>query len=551
MVFLLGTSCSGSSSASKAVVGTPGTSTSGVPTDTSSEDTSGDPGTSSSEDTGSETGHPTIDEDSDGFPVEEDCDDADPSRYPGASEDCSDGVVNDCDGDTWSARVECGSIIGRSDALSTWSLSTNALDTIRVRSVGDVDGDGFDDVAVGAPGDSLAELAVGSVRVFHGPHSGTHLRGDEDVLIVGEEQGDAIGWDIAPMGDLDGDGYDDYAVGGSDSHHGSPTGTPSVYVVHGPGVLSRIGEALMLVEAASQLECLGSVLESVPDADGDGVADLLVGGRCESVVRLLSGDTPAQVPGADDITTFVGPDEQGRFGHAFATGDLNSDGQGDVAIGDPDAHGTVTGRVSVFSGPHSTTAHYEDASASIQAREEDSANGFVLLGSGVATGDLNDDGYDDLAAGAPLWSESSEWGAAEGLLVVYFGPLNGTYTIGDADFRMKGEEDHSTLGGEMWSGQDLDGDGADDLLVGNGYNEINGSGFTRYSRGSAAYVLRAPLSPGTWTGMDADFLLADTPTTDFFGQHATIAGDANGDGVGEVIVGDWYGSIHLFAIPGD
>jgi len=545
--------CTTPPQSSKRASDSPESTTTSHPTDLDgSEDTSHDSGPA---DTGDDAtpnpGDLLVDEDADGFSSVVDCDDTDPSRYPGAPEVCHDSVVNDCAGDVWLARVECDSLSTRTEALSTWSLSTSQLDAFRVRSVGDIDGDGYDDIAVGEPLFSRSEQSVGSIRVYKGPFSGVYSLGDEDVLIEGEERKDAIGWDIAPMGDLDDDGYDDFAVGGADSHHSGEyvSGTPSVYVVHGPGSLTRIGDALMLVDASSSQECLGSVLEPFPDADDDGVADILVGGRCDNVVRLFSGSTPSQIPGADDLATFRGPDEEGRFGHAIAIGDLDGDGQVDVAIGNPDYHGDTNGSVSVFSSPPLATAHVEDASATIQSTDEDSTNGHLLLGSGVAVGDLNGDGHDDLAAGAPLWSDSPTFGSVEGLLVVYFGPLSGTYTIYDAGFRMSGDADYQSIGGEMRSGQDLDGDGADDLLVANGYNEINGTGATGYIRGNAAYVLRSPLTAGTWTGIDADHVLVDTPTTDPFGQHATLAGDSDGDGVAEVLVGNWFGTIHLFHIP--
>jgi len=550
LVLLVATSCSTEPSTDKAVADTSESTTSVSTNETGAEDTDDSSPPDPGADTATETGTPVIDEDSDGFPVEEDCDDNDPDRYPGAPEDCSDGVVNDCDGDVWSARNECGSLLSHTDALSTWSLSTSQLDAFRVRGIGDLDGDGYDDIAIGEPLYSRTELSVGSIRVFHGPHSGVNALGDEDALIAGEQREDAIGWDIAPMGDLDGDGYDDFAVGGSDPHLGSSaSGTPSVYVVHGPGVLSSIREALLLVDSPSSIECLGSVLEPIPDADGDGVADILVGGRCDNVVRLFSANTPAQVPGTDDITTFTGPEGEGRFGHAFATGDLDGDGLVDVAIGDPDYHGDTNGSVTIFSSPPSGSVHYEDAAASILAEDEDSSNGHLLLGSGVAIGDLNGDGHDDLAAGAPLWSEDSR--EIGGILLVYFGPLTGTYAVGDASFRMKGDEDHQTLGGEVRSGIDLNGDNADDLLFGNGYSEINGTAASGYTWGTTAYVLTSPLTAGTWAAMDADYLLADSgaPTTDLFGQHLTLAGDSNGDGIAEVLVGNWFGTVHLFDIP--
>jgi len=492
-----------------------------------------------------------VDADADGFSNALDCDDSDPSRYPGAPEMCHDSVVNDCEGEVWSARLYCADVYTNVHARASWAPGTSQYDQFLPRGVGDVDGDGYADVAIGSPAHSNTEFAVGGVRIYMGPMSGLASPGDEDVFIQGVEAWDAVGWDVVPMGDIDGDGYSDFAVGApNDDLNGEYiSGTPSVYVVHGPGRLSSFGEALLLVDSPYKLECLGSVLEPIPDADGDGVADILVGGRCDNVVRLLSGSTPAQVPGTDDVVTFVGPEAEGRFGFAIASGNLSGDGHTDIAIGDPEYRGDTNGYVSIFASPPRSTVNHGDASATILGHDHDSGSGHLFLGTGVAIGDLNDDGYDDLSVGAPGWTESITVGDAEGLLSVFFGPLDGTYRLSDADFRMAGEHEQSMIGGEMHSGHDLDGDGIEDLLVGNSYNEVNGTAATRYARGTAAYLVRAPIPTGSWGAMDADLVFVDSSAAIHFGQQTSVVGDSNGDGVVEILAGNWYDTVHLYDVP--
>jgi len=527
----------------------------GTPNDTSGDtaEDSGDAGDDSG-DTAVDTGDLPIDADHDGHPAESDCDDTNPDRYPGAPEICGDGLINDCDGDVWTASVDCEGIATDVDALATWTMATSQSDGIRVTGVGDLNGDGYDDIALGSPTWTNSEIFTGGIALYDGPVAGEYLPGDESHRFLGTERWDSIGWDITGLGDLDGDGYDDFAVGAADDHQNGErvTGTPSVYVVHGPGQLADIGEAVPLVDTSASLECLGSVLAPLSDANADGVTDLLVAGRCDNVVRLFSGaETATQIPGTDDLANFTGPTEESRFGHAMATGDLNGDGQADVVIGDPAKYSDFLGEVYLFEGPFSGTFDHASAAGTIEANPSYGFFEKSLLGSGVAIGDLNNDGYDDWAVGDPYYTEFNSERQPEGIVGVFFGPISGTLLLTDADFRMKGEVDHLSVGGEMRSGKDLDGDGNQDLLLGNGYNEINGVGATRYTFGFAAYMLRAPLPTGTITATEADYLFTDdtTITTDLFGQQTHIAGDTNADGAVEVLVGNWYDTIHLFDIP--
>lgn len=515
---------------------------SSLPADSGLADTSGE--------TGLETGDPVVDADGDGHSSDTDCDDSNPRRYPDAPEVCGDGVINDCDGTPWDAGSVCESLATRVDALATWSLGFDQGEMVRASGVGDLNGDGLDDIAVGYSKWNTTELSAGAVFVYSGPVSGDYGVGDEDHAILGTAYWDSAGWDLAALGDVDGDGYDDFVVGAADSHHGHVSGTPAVYLVHGPGRVDYLDDAVAFVDSPTELECLGSVLEPHPDADGDGVVDLLVGGRCDNVVRLFSGAAATeQVPDVDDVAIFLGPTVESRFGHALATGDLDADGLIDVAVGDPEYHGSYVGYVSVFDGPVSGSVVFSDAVATVAASTTDSEMGYTLLGTGVALGDLNGDGYHDLAIGGPQWTTSETDAREEGIVLVYFGPVGGNYSLADAPFKMHGDVERQGFGGEMRSGRDLDGDGGDDLLVSSGYNEVNGNGASRRTFGNAGYVLRSPLSAGTWSALDADYRFIDEPTNLVFGYQASIAGDTNGDGAVEVLVGNWFDTIHLFDIP--
>lgn len=178
------------------------------PDDTDTHDTA-PPDTGDDDD----TGDPPIDADADGSPAHEDCDDTEPTRYPGAPEICDDGIINDCAGTEWSAGAECASHATGADALATWSMvSSDGFS--RVSAVGDVNGDGFDDIAIGVPQLSHTEHSAGGVYLFNGPMANERSPGDESQFIPGVDRWDTVGWDLVGLGDLDGDGYDDFVAGG-------------------------------------------------------------------------------------------------------------------------------------------------------------------------------------------------------------------------------------------------------------------------------------------------------------------------------------------------
>ena len=164
----------------------------------------------------------SADEDGDGWTAARDCDDLEPRANPGRSEVCMDGIDNDCDQSHNGCELDRMIDLSHADARlvgegdgdhSGWSVAAG----------GDIDGDGFDDILVGAYEDDQGGDFAGAVFVFYGPVTGSINLNLADAKLVGEEAFDHAGWSVASAGDLNRDGHDDILVGayGRQSSKGS------------------------------------------------------------------------------------------------------------------------------------------------------------------------------------------------------------------------------------------------------------------------------------------------------------------------------------------
>ncbi len=134
-----------------------------------------------------------------------DCDDSDPSQHPGAVEDCLDGVDNDCNGE----QADCSP--WDADAILVADVAEDTAGASLAS--GDFNGDGLGDLVIGAPySDRMGSLS-GAVHVFFGPISGQHSMSEADVILDSPSAGDVTGYSVASAGDVDGNGVEDLLVG--------------------------------------------------------------------------------------------------------------------------------------------------------------------------------------------------------------------------------------------------------------------------------------------------------------------------------------------------
>jgi hypothetical protein len=372
-----------------------------------------------------------------------------------------------------------------SDDLSGYSLSAR----------GDVNGDGYDDILIGAPTDEKDVDNEGRVYMFFG-ESDLCLNincSNADVIFCGEESYDTFGSSISTGGDINEDGYDDILIGAP--YHNSSRGKTYLFFGKPLGWTKEISalNADVFFTGEEIGDESGISLESVGDVNGDEFDDILIGAPYHNSSRgktyLFFGKASSAWITENDCSMadifFNGENEGDRYGVSISSaGNVNGDNYDDILIGAErnDEGGLGAGQTYLFFGKSNGWSQEMNcflANASFIG-EPPIISGWDLSGRKIAyAGDINGDDYDDILIGA---EGNDDGGSSAGQVYLFFGKSSGwsiDLNCSNANASFLGERDLDRLGSSIGSAGDINEDGFDDILIGATGNDEAGSGSGR------------------------------------------------------------------------
>lgn len=357
-----------------------------------------------------------------------------------------------------------------------------------VAGAGDVNHDGFSDVIIGAPRQSRSYVVFGRASGFPARFDVSSLTGKNGFRLDGASCCDLTGWSVAGAGDINGDGFSDLIVG-ANGFDTSKQAAGAAYVVFGKasGFSSTINLSKLHGSDGFRIDGViahgeaGRSVASAGDVNVDGFPDVVVGapfsrsngvrfsGESYVVFGKAAGFPAVLSLGSlDGLNGFRlnGTMRPDSAGYSVAGGDINGDGFADVIVGAYGKAFVVFGRASGFP-------------ADINLGSLDGTKGFRLTGipvgryltSSVASaGDVNGDGLSDMIVGAP---QADPHGANSGSTYVVFGKASGfpaSFDLSTLDgtngFRLDSVAPGDWSGDSVSGAGDINGDGATDIIIG-------------------------------------------------------------------------------------
>lgn len=410
--------------------------------------------------------------------AEDDCDDTDPARSPEFVEVCNNGIDDDCDDQTDCIPTGDIDAIANANVILTGEVAGDEAG-YSVAGGTDVDGNGTTDALVGA---HKNDLAAGAVYLVLNPGPGQQDVGAvAQAKLLGEVAGDKFGFDVAYAGDVDGDGVEDFLVGARNNDNGG-TNAGAGYLVSG---------------------------------------------------SVVGTNNVANVA----IATLIGENSLDLSGYSVSSAGNNS-----VLVGAPgyEMNGFQNrGRAYLVDGPFSGNMGLGNARLILTGETDSDAAGQVVAGNG----DVDGDGVLDILVSSsnnPSVSEGTSDGCEDvgtpvrmcaGAVFLVNGLASGNMSLAAADAKIQGEATGDRLG--YWAATidgDMDTDGYSDLLVGAPFADSGGD------NSGTVYLVHGPIS-GIGDVSTADAVFEGEEAEDFAGVSVAFAGDVNGDGNEDILIG--------------
>ena len=413
----------------------------------------------------------------------------------------------------------------------------------------DFNGDGYDDLAVGAQG----YRGTGAVFIYHGSHAG--LLTTASVVLQGDNPNDRFGVSIS-SGDFNGDGHPDLLVGvpNWDTNYAPPGYLPSLaygaaYVYKGTssgidkGSRTRIETIkIIYVEVNGKKELhsfrrfnsdFGVSVSNAGDVNGDGLDDMVIGApswsngqTTEGAVVIFHGNK--YIFNSDvyygssnnDCIIIESNEEKSQFGYAVSgAGDVNNDGYEDIIVGAPFySSSTYNSKGAVFVYPGTDTGVISSQFESWSFVYQNDAHVGMSVSHG---GDLNADGFDDVLVGVPGYT-NGQW--QEGQCLILFGSKS---RVGGVTTSVESNQADSRFGFAVSPLGDVNGDNLPDIGIGSPYFKIN------QDREGSIFI--ATQNKSTYFQHDTTVIASNHENAQLGG--AIISGDFNGDGISDVAAG--------------